>query len=189
MNATAERVRLAANALSELFREYPTDADSTTGAVLLTITDTASAERHCIELQPGQTDWLRQLAEAEASTARASHPDQRGLCGHCNGTGRASANRCYATRFTERVIALAAEADLHPTRSQSYRGAWRVYLDAKAGPQSLCGSITVGARSGRILRAQLIHDGGAKISNHTGAVEARQALAAYANSIGHGLRR
>ncbi|MFB8242357.1 hypothetical protein ACFC58_38090 [Kitasatospora purpeofusca] len=193
MNSTTERVRLAANALRELFRDYPSDPDATIGTVVLTITDTESAQQHRVELQPGQTDWLRQLAEAEARTFRATHPDQDGLCGHCNGTGQASANPtthpCHATRFTEQVMALAAEADLHPTRSHPYRGAWRVHLDAKAGPQSLYGTITVGARSGRILRAQLLHDGGAKVSNLTGAVEVSHALAAYANSAGHRLRR
>ncbi|MFE7531146.1 hypothetical protein ACFU7Y_36370 [Kitasatospora sp. NPDC057542] len=193
MNATAERVRLAASALRELFRDYPTDPDETSGAVVLTITATASGEQHRLELQPGQADWMRQLAEAEASSCHRAHPDQDGQCGHCNGTGKASANPTvqsatsypgHATHFTEQVFALAAEAGLHPTSSKPYRGAWRIYLDAKAGPQSLCGSIMVGARSGRILRAQLVHDGGAKVANHTGAVQARQALVAYANSIG-----
>ncbi|WP_329492952.1 hypothetical protein [Kitasatospora herbaricolor] len=92
MNETTETARLAAIALRQLFRDYPTDPDETTGAIVLTITATASGEQHRIQLQPGQTDWIRQLAEAEASTFRRAHPDEDGLCGHCAGTGKASAN-------------------------------------------------------------------------------------------------
>ncbi|MEV7929660.1 hypothetical protein [Kitasatospora sp. NPDC088779] len=193
MNTTTERVFRAANALRELFQDYPSDPEDTTGAVVLTITDAASGQQHRVELQPGHADWLRQLAEAEASTYRRAHLDQDGRCGHCNGTGRASSNTArqssapepgHATRVTQQVIALAAQAGLHPTRSKRYRGTWRVYLDAKAGTQSLCGTITVGARSGRILRAQLVHDGGAKVADYTGTAAVRRALAVYANSIG-----
>ena len=92
MNATTEAVRLTAIALRQLFGDYPTDPDESTGAIVLTITATASGEHHLVELQPGQADWIRRLAEAEASTCRRAHPDEDGLCGHCGGTGKASAN-------------------------------------------------------------------------------------------------
>ncbi|MFB7906596.1 hypothetical protein ACFC1T_09235 [Kitasatospora sp. NPDC056076] len=81
--------------------------------------------------------------------------------------------------MTEQIIALAARAGLNPHRQEPYAGSYLVGLDAKSGPDSWCGSITVGAKSGRILRAQLVNPGKGLVRDYKGAVAIRSALKAY----------
>jgi hypothetical protein len=77
-----------ATALQVMFETYPTDAEGTTAAVVLTVTDPATGTQHTIELQPGQAEWLTTLTMDELATCRNAHSDGNSQCAHCRGTGR-----------------------------------------------------------------------------------------------------
>lgn len=84
-------------ALAELAGAYPTEPDDAETATLsLAADDEDQAPGHlqrlitsAIRLQPGQLQWLTQVVERELATARNSHSDGNGRCGHCEGTGQA----------------------------------------------------------------------------------------------------
>ena len=84
-------------ALADLAGAYPTDPDNAETATLaLTADDEDQAPGRlqrlfmsAIRLQPGQLQWLAQVVERELATARNSHVDGNGRCGHCEGTGQA----------------------------------------------------------------------------------------------------
>ncbi len=79
------------------------------------------------------------------------------------------------TRVTAQVVALAARLGLDPQVRDAYRGAVEVHINGH-GADSPFGMITVGARSGRILRASIRYGNNGANRTYTGAVEVRQAL-------------
>lgn len=54
------------------------------------------------------------------------------------------------------ISAAATKASLNPhTTVGVYRGSYEIQLDAKAGPDSVFGAVTVGIQTGRVLRGFL----------------------------------
>jgi hypothetical protein len=80
-----------------------------------------------------------------------------------------------ATTVTDQIVALAEKAGLRPAWQPAYRGVTTIALNGE-GPSGVFGSIHVGSRSGRVLRAELVHGNGGPTRTYTGAVEVRAAL-------------
>jgi hypothetical protein len=88
------------------------------------------------------------------------------------------------TAPTARLVALAEKAGLRPETRPAARGAIRVVLNGQ-GPDAGCGDITVGARTGRVLRMRLWRgnrelDRPAREVTTTGYVQSLVALQEYA---------
>ncbi|WP_158714214.1 hypothetical protein [Kitasatospora aureofaciens] len=84
--------------------------------------------------------------------------------------------------MTRQILALAKKAGLNPSVRPPYGNSYTVVLDAKAGPDSTYGSITVGCRSGRVLRGSLVHGNGQPTVRLDGALAVRAALKRYADT-------
>lgn len=85
-----------------------------------------------------------------------------------------------ANRLTLQLIALAEKAGLNPSPRDPYGNTYHVVLDAKAGPDSTHGTITVGKHSGRVLRGALIHGNGQPVIRLDSPHAVRAALKNYA---------
>ncbi|WP_327393789.1 protein phosphatase 2C domain-containing protein (plasmid) [Streptomyces sp. NBC_01186] len=80
-----------------------------------------------------------------------------------------------ATSYTRSVVQLAAWAGLRPEWRDPYRSVRVIALNG-TGPRATFGTVSVGARSGRVLRAQFIHGPGGEVENHEGPGAVREAL-------------
>lgn len=81
------------------------------------------------------------------------------------------------TTATNQIVALAEKAKLHPTWQPAYRGVTTITLNGE-GAGGVFGVIQVGARSGRILRGELIYGTDGPRRRYVGAVAVRTALKA-----------
>src|SRR5690606_22922307 len=63
------------------------------------------------------------------------------------------------TAYTVGVIRLAEKEGLRPSDGGTYRGVRRIVLNA-GGQHGTFGTLHIGARSGNVLRAELIHGNG-----------------------------
>lgn len=64
-----------AAALRELVEEYPSDRDTTAGAVVV--------GSEAVVLHPAHVGWLVRMIKAEMVTFAEAHPGHTGRCGHC----------------------------------------------------------------------------------------------------------
>lgn len=90
------------------------------------------------------------------------------------------------TTATQQLLRLAEEAGLHPTVGAPYSGSIEVSLDEQAGPDSTFGVVYVGASTGKVLRAALVHGGGRRKERFKGLLETRRALVAYRDRMRRG---
>ncbi|MEV7840537.1 hypothetical protein AB0O77_25430 [Streptomyces albidoflavus] len=81
-----------------------------------------------------------------------------------------------STRYTLGIIRLAADKDLRPAWGLPHGNSSRIRLKAR-GPHGPFGSITVGRRSGKVLRAEVIPYTGAAPRRAEGAAAVRALLA------------
>lgn len=88
------------------------------------------------------------------------------------------------TRYTRRIVQLAARAGLRPEWGDPYRGVRVLVLNGE-GPRATFGSVSVGARSGRVLRARFIHGGGGDIEKHEGPRAVHEALSRICSWTSH----
>ncbi|MFJ9167311.1 hypothetical protein ACIRPK_34065 [Kitasatospora sp. NPDC101801] len=79
-------------ALGRLFGEYPTDPPEAPVTAVVTVAGPDGSST-TVELTAGQLVWLQELVENEETDCRNAHPDQSGICGHCQGTGRPRAGQ------------------------------------------------------------------------------------------------
>lgn len=78
-----------AQALAELFTEWPMGGEDQDPALTTTITISAQGEPiRALDLRVKEADALTEIVRSEEATYRNSDPNIGGPCGHCGGTGK-----------------------------------------------------------------------------------------------------
>lgn len=86
------------------------------------------------------------------------------------------------TTVTDQIVKLAEQAGLRPHWGETYRGVRELLLNGE-GVRSPFGTVRVGARSGRVLRAQIVYGNGGPVRNYAGARQVRAALKSLADGF------
>lgn len=84
------------------------------------------------------------------------------------------------TAYTKGILRQAEHVGMTPTWQPARQGITRVSLSAP-GPHNVFGTIQIGARSGRVLRAELIYQNGRRKRTFANATALRQYLNGHAN--------
>lgn len=84
-----------------------------------------------------------------------------------------------STTVTDQIFKLAEQAGLRPSWSEPYGNTREILLDGE-GVNAPFGTIHVGLRSGKVLRATIIYGNGGRTRKYEGAVAVRAALRAIA---------